>query len=134
MELKLTVNQKLVLTFFCFSIAIVGFIIKLPFVFRHYDKELHSLFYFSAALFLNVLFVKRHLIIFFSLLLFGVLIEFAQEYSNKFFRKRIHADFDKEDIYYNLKGLILFSIVWLFISSINYLFKKTVAKKHYLGS
>jgi hypothetical protein len=134
MELKLTVHQKLILTFFCFSIAIVGFIIKLPHVFRHYDKELHSLFYFSAALFLNVLFVKRHLIIFFSLLLFGVLIEFAQGYSNKFFRKRIHADFDKEDIYSNLKGLILFSNIWLFLSSVNYLLKKTVNKKHHLGS
>jgi hypothetical protein len=51
MEIKPHIS-KLILTFFCFSLAIVGFIIKLPHVFRHYDKELHSLFYFfSAALF-----------------------------------------------------------------------------------
>lgn len=124
MEIKLTINQKLLLTFFCFSISIVGFMFKLPFVFRHHDKELHSLFYFCAALFLNLLFSKRHLIIFFSLLLFGVVIEFIQEYSNKFFRKRIHGNFDKEDIYSNLKGLLLFTIIWLVLSFISYLFKK----------
>ncbi len=120
MKLKLTLNQKLILTFFCFSIAIVGFLIKLPSVFRHYDKELHSMFYCGAALFLNILFSKRHLIIFLFLFLFGVAIEFSQEFSNKFFHKRIHGRFDREDVYSNLKGLILFSIIWLFV---NYLFK-----------
>jgi hypothetical protein len=85
MELKLTVSQKLILTFFFFLVTIVGFIIKLPHVFRHYDKELHSLLYFSGALFLNFLFVKRHLIIFFSLFLFSVAIEFAQGIQKKYF-------------------------------------------------
>ena len=54
MEIKLTLSQKLILTFFCFSIAIIGFMIKLPSAFGHYDKELHSLFYFGAALFLKI--------------------------------------------------------------------------------
>lgn len=123
MEVKFKEYQKLIITFFCFSIAIVGFMIKLPVIFRHYDKELHSMFYFIAALFLNVLFVKRQLVIFIFLFLFGVIIEFSQQYSNKFFSKRIHGRFDKEDVYSNLKGLILFSIIWLLITFIHYLFK-----------
>jgi hypothetical protein len=85
MELKLTTSQKLLIIFFFFLIAIVVFLIKLPHVFRDYDKELHSLFYFSAALFLNVLFLKRHLIIFFSLFLFSVGIELAQGILKKYF-------------------------------------------------
>jgi hypothetical protein len=124
MELKLALNQKLILTFFCFSIAIIGFMIKLPSAFRNYDKELHSMFYFSAALFLNVLFNKRHLIIFIFLLLFGVGIELFQQFSNRFFNRRIHGRFDIEDVYYNLIGLISFSVIWLFVSFMNYLFKK----------
>lgn len=124
MEIKLSVNQKLLLTFFCFSIAIIGFMIKLPSVFRHYDKELHATFYFCAALFLNALFVKRHLFIFVCLFLFGVAIEFSQHYSNKFFNKRIHGRFDIEDVYSNVKGLLLFSAIWSFIRFISYLVKK----------
>jgi hypothetical protein len=133
MELKFTLSQKLILTFFCFSLAIVGFMLKLPNVFRHHDKELHSMFFFSAALFLNVLFVKRQLIIFFSLLLFGVAIEFAQGYSKIICPKLKHGNFDKEDIYSNLKGLILFSLIWIFFSSLNYLLKKSKTKNH-IGS
>lgn len=124
MQIKLTLYQKFILTFFCFSIAIVGFMIKLPSVFRHYDKELHSIFYFGAALFLNVLFNKRHLIIFIFLFLFGVGIEFSQEFSNRFFQKRIHGRFDIDDVYSNLKGLILFSIIWFFVRFIYFIFKK----------
>jgi hypothetical protein len=124
MEIKLTVYQKLLLTFFCFSIAIIGFMIKLPSVFRNYDKELHSMFYFSAALFLNILFRKRHLFIFIFLFLFGLAIEFSQQYSNKLFNKKIHGRFDIDDVYSNVKGLLLFSVIWFFISFINYLFNK----------
>ncbi|RTY67071.1 hypothetical protein [Flavobacterium sp. LB2P53] len=123
MEIKFKEYHKLIITFICFLIAIVGFMIKLPVVFRHYDKELHSMFCFIAALFLNVLFVKRQLFIFIFLFLFGVTIEISQQYSNKFFGKKIHGRFDKEDVYSNLKGLILFSIIWLLISFIHYLFK-----------
>jgi hypothetical protein len=133
MKLKLTVSQKLLIILFLFLIAIVGFLIKLPHVFRNYDKELHSLFYFSAALFLNVLFLKRHLIIFFSLFLFSVGIEIAQGYTKKIFPKLKHGNFDKEDLYFNVMGLILFSIIWIFFSSLNYLLKKNKPKNH-IGS
>lgn len=126
MEIKLTGYQKFLLAFFCFSIAIIGFMIKLPSVLRNYDKELHSMFYFGAALFLNVLFIKRHLFIFIFLFLFGVAIEFSQQYSNKFFTKRIHGRFDIEDVYSNVKGLLLFSTIWFFISFINYFNKNKI--------
>ena len=124
MEINLNSYQKLLLTFFCFSIAIIAFMIKLPSVFRNYDKELHSMFYFGAALFLNVLFIKRHLFIFIFLFLFGVAIEFSQQYSNKFFTKRIHGRFDIEDVYSNVKGLLLFSAIWNIIHFVSYLVKK----------
>jgi hypothetical protein len=133
MELKLTVCQKLLITFFFFIIAVVDFIIKLPHVFRHYDKELHSLFYFSAALFLNILFLKRHLIIIFSLSLFGVAIEFAQGYSKTICPKLKHGNFDKEDLYFNLLGLIIFSIIWIFLRSLNHLLKTNKQNNH-MGS
>lgn len=124
MEIRLTVNQKILLTLFCFSIAFIGFMIILPAVFRHFDKELHSIFYFVAALFLNVLFSNRHLFILIFLFLFGVAIEFSQQYSNKFFTKRIHGQFDIEDVYSNVKGLILFSAIWYIIHFVSHLVKK----------
>ena len=78
---------------------------------------MHSLFYFLAAAFLNIFFAKkiifRHVVIFIFLILFGIAIEFAQEYSNKFLHKRIHGRFDTEDIQSNFKGLIVFSILWI---------------------
>ena len=101
----------------CFLLSIVGFMIKLPAGFRHFDKELHSIFYFFAAAFLNLLFankkIARHILIFIALYLFGVSIEYAQEYSNKLFHARIHGRYDPEDIQSNLKGLIAFSICWI---------------------
>lgn len=112
-------NKKgnLFLAFLFLVLSIIGFMVKLPSAFRHYDKELHSLFYFLAAAFLNVLFAKkrftRHLLIFAFLYLLGMSIEYAQEYSNQFFRKRIHGRYDKEDILSNLKGLIAFSVLWI---------------------
>ncbi len=102
--------------------------VKLPSVFRHYDKELHSLFYFSAAAFLNVLFAKkrftRHILIFAFLYLLGMSIEYAQEYSNQFFRKRIHGRYDKEDILSNLKGLIAFSVLWIVYVGVTFFTKR----------
>ncbi|HEX6431066.1 MAG TPA: hypothetical protein VF008_25425 [Niastella sp.] len=41
-------------------------------------------------------------------------IEYAQEYSNKFFHVRIHGRYDPEDIKYNLRGLIAYSLLWIF--------------------
>ena len=112
MNFSLTTVQKLFLTGICFLIAIVGFMFKLPAVFRHYDKELHTAFYFFAALFLNLLFQKRHFIILGFLFSFGTFIELFQQFSNRFFTKRIHGNFDPEDIQSNLFGLVLFSIFW----------------------
>jgi hypothetical protein len=116
MSLQLKSWTKIFLVFAFAGLSVLGFMIKLPSAFRHVDKEMHSIFYFMAAAFLNLLFaerkIARHLLIFGILYLFGVSIEYAQEYSNKFFHVRIHGRYDKEDILSNLKGLIAFSIPW----------------------
>jgi len=123
-------NKKgnLFLAFLFLVLSIIGFMIKLPSAFRHYDKELHSLFYFLAAAFLNLLFAKnkftRHILIFAFLYLLGMSIEYAQEYSNQFFRKRIHGRYDKEDVLSNLKGLIAFSVVWIVYVGVTFFIKR----------
>lgn len=126
--MKLSNWTKLFLAAFCFGIAIVGFMIKLPSGFRHIDKELHSLFYFIAAAFLNILFANRkllrHLLIFVALYLFGAGIEYAQAYSNRFFRSRIHGRYDPEDVQANLNGLLAFSVLWTVVMAIAFLFRK----------
>ena len=98
------------------------------------DKELHATFYFLAAALLNVLFAKRkflrHAAIFISLYVFGMAIEFAQAYSNKFFRSRIHGRFDPEDIQWNLKGLIAFSVLWVFCILVLLFYKKATWKNN----
>lgn len=108
---------KVLLLIFCLLASILGFMMKLPSVFRHFDKELHSAFYFLAASFLNLLIANeklfRHILIFVILFLFGVAIEHAQEYSNSLLHSRIHGRYDPEDIKYNLKGLIAFTIIWI---------------------
>lgn len=113
--------------------SIFGFMVKLPSAFRHYDKELHSLFYFLAAAFLNVLFAKKrftkHILIFAFLYLLGMSIEYAQEYSNQFFRKRIHGRYDKEDVLSNLKGLIAFSVVWVIYIGVVFFIKKSAMQQ-----
>jgi hypothetical protein len=121
MNLNLSFYQKIIISIVFLALVTVGFMIKLPTIFRHFDKELHSSFYFFAAAFLNVLYKKRHLIIVVFLLIFGICIEFAQEYSNKFFHKRIHGRFDLQDIKANVKGIIAFSVIWSFIYFINYI-------------
>jgi hypothetical protein len=91
--------------------------VKLPSAFRHFDKELHAAFYFIAAGFLNILFTNgkftRHILIFVALYIFSISIEYAQEYSNRFFHVRIHGRYDPEDVKYNLRGLIAFSLLWI---------------------
>ena len=132
MKQNLSISTKLFIAVFCFGIAIVGFMLKLPAMFRGMDKEMHAAFYFVAAAFLNILFAKRNLIIhafiFGFLYVFGYVIELAQEYSNKFFRKRIHGRFDPEDIASNLQGLVYFSAVWLVVVALTFLFKKTATE------
>ena len=51
MKLGLTFCQKIFITFACFTVAFIGFMVKLPSAFRHMDKELHATFYFLAAAF-----------------------------------------------------------------------------------
>jgi len=126
--MKLNNQTKVLLVCICLAISVSGFLIKLPSTFRHIDKELHSLFYFSAAAFLNVLFANRklvrHIIIFIILYLFGVAIEYAQENSNKFLHKKIHGRYDIEDIQSNLKGLIVFSVIWIVYNLILFIYSK----------
>jgi hypothetical protein len=132
-KLRLSIPQKLLLTGFAFSIAVVGFMVKLPAALRQYDKELHCLFYFLAAAFLNVLFAQRrllpHIIIFILLFAMGAGIEWAQEYSNRFLRSKIHGRFDKEDIAWNVKGLLAFSVLWVVFCGVWLIYKSTVRNK-----
>jgi VanZ family protein len=91
---------------------------KLPSVFRHYDKELHFLFYLLFAIFLNLLFAQKkilnHLIIFFLLLFFGIGIEILQELSNSILNERINGRFDIIDEFCNILGLIYASFFWFY--------------------
>ncbi|QEC68177.1 hypothetical protein FRZ67_13025 [Panacibacter ginsenosidivorans] len=115
--MRIKLWQKITLTIAFFAIALVGFMVRLPSVFSHSDKEMHTLFYFLAAAFLNILFARRnlliHAIIFGLLYIFGVGIEYVQQYSNTYLHKKIHGNFDPEDVHANLQGLIYFSAVWL---------------------
>ncbi len=134
MKISLTRSQRILLALVCFAVAVIGFMLKLPSSFRHIDKELHATFYFLAAAFLNILFVRkslvRHLIIFFSLYVFGMAIEYGQAYSNKFFRNRIHGRFDPEDVQWNLKGLLAFSLLWLLYAGVVLLSRKASLKNN----
>jgi len=112
-------------------ISIIGFMIKLPRVFSQHDKALHFLFYFCAAFTLNVLWSKpnatvsnflKHIAIAFFLGFFGIFIEIAQELSNHLVTKRIHGNFDPEDIFFNLLGLIFFSGIWMVYTIVKKLF------------
>jgi VanZ family protein len=95
--------------------------VKLPKAFHHFDKELHLLFYFGATTLVTILFPKRWGVSFLVIAIFGIMIEFAQEFSNKIsirvIGKTIHGRFDIEDVKYNMIGifcgLILFQIIQL---------------------
>ena len=130
--MKLNKWTKILLVSVCFATAIVGFMIKLPSGFKHFDKELHSIFYFFAAAFLNLLFANKkivlHLLIFISLYLFGISIEYAQAYSNNFFHVKIHGRYDPEDVQSNLKGLIAFSICWIIYVAFLFVYNKATFK------
>jgi len=115
--------KKIVFILLFCLVAFTGFIIKLPRELRNWDKELHFIFYFLAGLFLTIVLAKRkyinHLIILCSLYIFGIFIEACQEASNLFFTKRIHGNFDPEDITYNGAGLLFALVVWTYIYIIN---------------
>ena len=115
MKISLKAWQKILIVLICFAVAIVGFMIKLPPGFRHIDKQLHAAFYFGAAAIV--------------LYLFGMAIEYSQEYSNRFFRRRIHGRFDPEDVQSNLNGLVAFSLLWIVCIIIILVYKKASLKK-----
>ena len=98
------------------TLSFIGFIIKLPSVFRHHDSELHFLFYLLTAIFFYFIFGKNrmsnHIVIFFLLLIFGIGIEVMQELSNHLLPKKIHGKFDTKDVFYNLLGLIAATLFW----------------------
>ena len=109
-------NKYLLLLFFTF-LSIVGFMIKLPSVFSEFNRELHALFYLCATLVLTLMFPNRWTLIGIGLLIFGILIEFAQEFSNKIsirlIGKRIHGEFDIVDVKYNLFGIVVGLFIFL---------------------
>lgn len=135
MKIGLTSKQKILIVLACFAVAVVGFMAKLPSAFRHIDKELHAAFYFMAAALLNFLFAgtkfTRHALIFGALCLFGVAIEYAQEYSNRLTHTRIHGRFDPADLQWNLKGLMAFSLLWILYALAKLVYKKAATKDAY---
>ncbi|MEP7238007.1 MAG: hypothetical protein ABI685_09085 [Ferruginibacter sp.] len=128
MKLSLHTGTKILLVILFFAVSVTGFMIKLPAAFRHADKELHAAYYFIAAVFLNLLFANKniwiHLLLFGCLYLFGVSIEHAQAWSNKFFHVRFHGRYDPEDVKYNLRGLLAFSICWIAVVGFLFITKK----------
>jgi hypothetical protein len=132
MRLKLNIRVKVLLVFICFILSVLGFMVKLPAVFRHHDKELHAAFYFLAAGFLNVLFTNgkltRHILIFGLLYFFSISIEYAQQYSNTYFHARIHGRYDPEDVKYNLRGLIAYSLLWVPYRLLMIVYNKLILK------
>jgi hypothetical protein len=103
-------KNKVILVSFFTIFSIIGFMVKLPRLFHKFDKELHFMFYFFTTVFILLLFRKRRFISFLVISLFGILIEFAQEFSNKItiriIGKAIHGRFDIEDIRYNMIGVV----------------------------
>lgn len=110
-------NQRIIVVLTLLSI--VGFMLKLPRVFHHYDKELHTVFYFSASLLFSFLFPKKWFLVFMLLLFFGIGIELFQDFSNKIslrlVGRRIHGRFDPEDVLANFYGLVYGAITFLIL-------------------
>lgn len=119
-------SHKIIILIICFIFSLIGFMIKIPVFLRGNDKLLHTAFYFCAAAFFHILFRRGLIIILVCLALFGVMIEYLQEYSNKVLHKRIHGRFDIEDIHANLKGLAIYAVVAVIFLVVRKLFK-TVA-------
>jgi hypothetical protein len=101
-------------------LSLIVFMLKLPRVFHHYDKELHTAFYFSAYLFFSFLFPKKWFLIFMLLLFFGIGIELFQDFSNeislRLVGRRIHGRFDPEDVLANFHGLVYGAITFFILN------------------
>jgi len=105
-------------------LSVVGFMVKLPRAFHHFDKELHAGFYLFCFVFFAVLFQKKIFQIALGLAFFGIMIELAHEYSNKvaikLHQRPIHGRFDIEDIKFNIIGLAIGMILFLFFKLFNF--------------
>jgi len=127
MKLKISTAQKIMITVLVLGCSVVGFMVKLPAMFRHQDRQMHAAFYFVAAAFFTLLLAGRnlwiHLLIIGALAGFGVCIEYAQQYSNRFFRHPFHGRFDPVDVKYNIMGLLAFSAIWLLYLLLAWLFR-----------
>ncbi len=106
-------THKIIILIICLICSLIGFLIKIPVPLQGHDKLLHISFYFLAAAFIHLLFPKKLLWILLSLVLFGVLIEYLQQVVNKITHKKLHGRFDVEDVYADIKGLLLYSAVAL---------------------
>lgn len=107
--------SKVIIVIVCFILALVGFLIKIPASLRGHDKLLHSSFYFFAAAFFHLLFRRGLILILVLLALFGVFIEYAQQWSNTITHSHIHGRADPQDIYANLKGLAVYAVIGVLI-------------------
>jgi hypothetical protein len=104
-------------------ISYIGFMLKLPSIFIGLDKELHFAFYFFASLFLSVVLYKKsfftYIIAIVVLFMFSVFIETTQEISNTIIGRKIHGNFDREDLKYNLFGIVSYMFFWLHYKFLN---------------
>ena len=118
MKYTITFSQKILISLFLMTCSVAGFMVKLPGVFQHHDRALHAMYYFGAAAFFTLLFAGKnfwiHLFILIALALFGVGIEYAQQFSNSLVRHPFHGRYDPEDVKYNIIGLAGFSACWIF--------------------
>jgi hypothetical protein len=79
--------------------------------------------HFIFVLFLLILFPKKHILILFGLIFFGIMIEVMQDASNYVLEKRIHGDFDPLDVKYNLKGIFLVFVPFYGLKILGKIFK-----------
>ena len=106
---------KALFTICLFLCSVIGFMVSLPREFHNYDKQLHAFFYFAAAIVINFIYPKKWVLITLSLLLFGIAIEFLQEFSNKIIGKKIHGNFDIQDVKFNTIGLVIGSVCFFIV-------------------
>ena len=126
-------TKKRILLPMLFLFIVIGFMVRLPKIFHHYDKELHVGFYFLSAI-CTALFWSRWngfktFISVSSWSGFGIFIEYFQEYSNRFFTKRIHGKFDTEDLLANSIGIILFLGFWSIFKILMNAYSRIYTKK-----
>ena len=119
MEVQGNVNKRRIVVVLTL-LSIFGFMLKLPRVFHHYDKELHTAFYFLAYLLFSYLFPKKWFLVFILLLFFGIGIELFQDFSNEISLRlvghRIHGRFDPEDVIANFYGLVYGAITFVILN------------------